>query len=48
MSDKQNNTSRRAFIGVTGAAAGAALVIVNVPLVASKLAFAAGSGKKHR
>ncbi len=41
MPDKQNITSRRAFIGVGGAAVGTALVVTAVPGLAS------GSAKKH-
>lgn len=48
MSLKNYNAYRRAFLGVTGAAAGATLVVVNVLLVADRVALAAESGKKHR
>ncbi len=48
MSEKQDKASRRTFLGVTSAAAGAALVTASMPLVASKKILAFAKGGKPR
>ena len=46
MSEKLGKASRRAFIGITGAAAGAALITATMPGVASKRLLAIAKGSK--